>query len=222
MSVGGSNLRRLGRYWSLGACWVRPCTMTTHRTPRRAPVTSRHSRTTGRAESGSFLAIPHAVLNSPNYLALSAHAVKLLFDMAAGFKGGNNGDLCAAWSLMKERGWKSRDTLDKARHQLLYYGLIELTRQGGLHQASLYAMTWWAIDECKGKLDIAPTRVASGLWKVTKPPFVPKRKGTAGTTPNTPGVSVKPGPRVNHRPVSPPAVSLDTPTVSIRAFSRPA
>lgn len=121
----------------------------------------------GRRESGSFLMVPHAVLHSPNYIALSAHAVKLLFDMAQGYTGKNNGDLCAAWKLMKARGWRSKDTLNKALKELVRFGMLELTRQGGMHKASLYGITWKPIDECGGKLDLTtgPSRVASSLWR---------------------------------------------------------
>jgi hypothetical protein len=131
---------------------------------------SRRARAKGRSESGSFLALPHQVLNSPNYLALSAHGCKLLVDVAAQYKGNNNGDLCAAWTLMQKRGWKSRDTLHKASDEIRYYGLLELTRQGGLNSPNLYALTWQPIDACNGKLDVPSTRVASGLWKKPKPP----------------------------------------------------
>ena len=149
----------------------------------------------GRADSGGYLMLPHAVLASPNYRTLSAHAVKLLCDLGSQFKGGNNGDLCATWSLMHARGWKSRDTLGKALAELLHYGMIQQTRQGGLHQCSLYALTWHMIDECKGKLDCAPTRVPSGKWRqpqVAMPK--PQRKNRA---PSTAGVSIRHGPRVN-------------------------
>jgi hypothetical protein len=47
----------------------------------------------------------------------------------------------------------------------LAHGFIEQTRQGGKNQCSLYAVTWLAIDECNGKLDVNPTRAASNLWK---------------------------------------------------------
>lgn len=132
----------------------------------------RRERAKGRRQSGSFLALPHAILNCPNYLVLSAQARMLLFDVAVQFKGGNNGDLCAAWKLMRARGWRSRDTLGKALAELRQYGLIEMTRQGGLHKTSLYALTWLPIDECNGKLDVPPTHVASGLWRVPKEPSV--------------------------------------------------
>lgn len=119
----------------------------------------------GRRESGSFVAIPHDCLNHPNFTALSPKAVKLLFDMAAQYRGNNNGDLCVTWSLMKKRGWGSEDTLNKARKELLHYGWIALCRQGGRNQASLYCLTWKSIDECKGKLDVQPTVTALGYWK---------------------------------------------------------
>jgi hypothetical protein len=125
----------------------------------------KRTRAKGRLESGGFLALPHAVIASPAYLGLSAHAIKLLIDIGAQFRGSNNGDLCASWSVMRLRGWRSRDTLHRALQELLRVKLIELTRQGGLHRPSLFAVTWRAIDECSGKLDVPPTRVASGLWR---------------------------------------------------------
>lgn len=125
----------------------------------------RRRRQTGRSESGSFLAVPHAVLASDAYRTLGAHATKLLFDLGSQYRGANNGDLSAAWRIMVARGWRSRDTLAKALRELLDHGLIELTRQGGLRRCSLYALTWRAIDECGGKLDVSPTSVASGAWK---------------------------------------------------------
>jgi len=116
------------------------------------------------------------MLQSPQWAALSAHALKLLLDLAAQHDGKNNGDLCAAWRLMAARGWRSRDTLGKALAELEESGWIVRTRQGGRHRASLYAITWRAIDDCGGKLDLAqPGPVALNLWKlktvsVARPP----------------------------------------------------
>ena len=152
-------------------------------------------KTTGRAESGGYFAQPHMVMTSPNYLALSAHAVKLLNDLGLQYRGANNGDLCAAWKIMQPRGWRSRDTLGRALAELLHFGMIEKTRQGGLNHCSLYALTWLAIDECRNKLDVPATRVASGLWKTPQPPM-PKRK-RKNATPNTTGVSDRHGRRVS-------------------------
>lgn len=121
-------------------------------------------KTLGRKDSGTFLKIPTVVIDSPNFRALSAKAKALILDMGAGYNGHNNGDIAAPYSWMKERGWRSKDTLHRALSELRWRGMIEQTRQGGLVGASLYAFTWLAIDQCKGKLDVSPTRVASGKW----------------------------------------------------------
>jgi hypothetical protein len=152
-------------------------------------------RIIGRAESGGYFKQPHALMESPNYRALSPHARMLLNDLGLQFRGANNGDLSAAWKIMQPRGWRSRDTLCRALAELLHYGLIEKTRQGGLNHCSLYALTWQAIDECGGKLDVSATRVASGLWKNPQP-RMPKHQ-RKNTTPNTTGVPDRHGRRVS-------------------------
>jgi len=122
-------------------------------------------RAKGRRESGSFIAMPHAILESQTYAKLGAPAVKLMLDLYGQYKGSNNGDFAMAWSMMQKRGWRSKDTLYRARNELLENGFIVQTRQGGKHQCSLYAVTWQPIDDCMGKLEHPPTRVALGYWK---------------------------------------------------------
>ena len=117
------------------------------------------------ARAETFLALPQAVVDSSQFIAMSAPAVKLLIDLFAQFRGANNGDLCATWSLMKPRGWRSKGTLHAALQELLNAGFLLCTRQGGRNRASLYALTFMAIDECGGKLDVAATRVSPGTWK---------------------------------------------------------
>ncbi|BEH13262.1 helix-turn-helix domain-containing protein [Marinobacter shengliensis] len=124
----------------------------------------RRARLTGRKGNAPFLSIPHSVLSSDSYNGLDGWSVKLLVDIAGQFKGHNNGDLSAAWSLMQARGWRSKGTLHKALKALLEAGLIEQTRQGGKNRCSLYAVTWRPIDECKGKLDVKPTQAPSALY----------------------------------------------------------
>lgn len=152
--------------------------------------TERRRRATGRRESGSFLAVPHAILESDAYRTLGAHAVKLLFDLASQFRGSNNGDLAAAWRIMQLRNWRSRETLSRALHELQAHGLIEKTRQGGLNCCSLYSLTWQAIDACDGKLDAAPTHVASGRWRTWS-------AQAAEQNASTPSVSARHAQRVN-------------------------
>ena len=124
-------------------------------------------RVKGRATSKTYLGLPHALLRHPNYARLSAYAVKLIVDLGMQYNGFNNGDLCMAWSVMQPLGWRSKTTLYKAKDELLEIEFIELTRQGGKHVCSLYALTWQSIDECKGKLEVLPTKVASGAWNKT-------------------------------------------------------
>lgn len=119
----------------------------------------------GRAQGGWFFRLPVEVLDSPGYCGLSFKARALLLDMGAQFRGHNNGDFAAPWSWMKQRGWKSKDTMRRALLELLAAGFIELTRQGGLHCPSLYAVTWLPIDECGGKLDVKASAVPSHLWR---------------------------------------------------------
>ena len=131
-------------------------------------MTSRNERrrlVKGRQTTGSFLRLPHHVLQHETFKTLTKRATKLLIDIAAQYRGNNNGDLSATLSLMRDRGWNSSDQLDKAKKELIKRDVIQLTRQGGRNKCSLYALTWFPIDECKGKLDIASTTIAPVNWR---------------------------------------------------------
>jgi hypothetical protein len=125
----------------------------------------RRDRVTGRREAGSFIALPKVVLDSDNFIRLSPRAVKLLIDLYCVYNGNNNGDFCAAWSLMKSRGWRSESTLRESLIELQHYRLIMLTRQGSKRRPSLYGVTFQAIDACDGKLDISSTAAPPGDWR---------------------------------------------------------
>ena len=102
-----------------------------------------------------FVGVPTVVTDHPDFINLSAIAVKLLLNLARQFNGYNNGDLCATLSLLKPRGWNSNSQLTKAKKELLAANLITQTRQGGLHMGpNLYALTWQPIMDPKGKLDV--------------------------------------------------------------------
>jgi hypothetical protein len=118
---------------------------------------------------GTFLPIPTRVLESVALANLSAYANKLLLDLCSQFKYGHNGDLSAAWTLMRKRGWKSKDTLNKALKELCASGLIVLTRQGGMHLCSLYALGWLAIDDCGGKISLRATARPLNDWMNFEP-----------------------------------------------------
>ncbi len=122
-----------------------------------------------RREHGGFAPLPHCLLDSQVFINLSHHAVKLLNDLLTQFRGFNNGDLCLAWSIMKKRGWKSRDTLNKARKELLDVEIIVISRYGDRKRPHLYALTFFAIDECNGKLDIKETQRPPSTWRLHEP-----------------------------------------------------
>lgn len=133
----------------------------------------KRARATGRTETRSFAGVPRAVLSTNKYRSLSGWARALLLEIAEQYTGRNNGDLTASWSVMKAKGWRSPGTLEKARKDLLSVGFISLTRQGGRNRCSLYAVTWYAIDECidkrtrVSKLDVKSTSVPAGTWRDT-------------------------------------------------------
>lgn len=102
-----------------------------------------------------------------NFRARSVHAKALLFELLSQYNGRNNGDLCCAWGLVKDRGLGSRRTVQAAEKELERSGWSYRTRQGGRNQANLYALTFIDIDECNGKLD-SHVRVGERLsyWKL--------------------------------------------------------
>jgi hypothetical protein len=129
----------------------------------------KHQKAAEKRESGSYVAVTSYFLRSQTVCGLSAAACKLLLDFLSQYRGNNNGDLCAAWKLMKVRGWKSRDTLAKAVRELLAKEIIEKSQQGGKHKPTLYALTMYNVDECNGKIEIAATHHPKSSWKKNEP-----------------------------------------------------
>jgi hypothetical protein len=135
-------------------------------------MADKRQQSKGRRTSHTFAAMPHNIFRADykNKIVapaseLSHMAAHLLVNLFAQFDGKNNGDLSAAPKIMELYGWSSRSSVHKALTELLALGFIEQTRQGGRNQCSLYAVTWLAINECGGKLDVKSTSVASNLWK---------------------------------------------------------
>lgn len=186
----------------------------------------RRAEAVARREPGYFIPLPCVVLRSEAFARVSAHAVKLLMDLLSQLKTQEqNGDMTAAWTTMVRRGWKSRDTLNKARKELESTGFIELTRQGGRHKCSLYAVTFFAIGYCDGKLDVSRTSSPRGDWHrgrtllapPTAPPLIVRARTTRKS--DTPTVSKEcstgsiGGPPRSKRP------AFDTATVPVRPDS---
>ena len=107
------------------------------------------------------------MLKSEQWAQLSPFGKALMLDLAVQYNGSNNGDLCAAWSLMRKRGWKSPATLSRALRELKERGWAEVCRQGGRNRPSLYSLTIWGINDCGGKLDVSPNPVPAHRWKIS-------------------------------------------------------
>lgn len=125
-----------------------------------------YAKAKGRSEGKRFFAIPHYVSGCANFIALSGVAQKLLIDLGRQYFGSNNGDLCAAFSVLRrERGWKSKETLNDALAELQHYGMIVLTQYGGLNRKpNLYALTWLKVDKAQKNTEIVVGSVP-GNWR---------------------------------------------------------
>lgn len=127
-------------------------------------------RAKGKRGVSHFTSIPHAVMRDPSYRKLKGNAAKLLLELAFQFRGFNNGNLTTAFGVLKDRGWNSRATIDRAKKELLAADLIRETRAGRFEnpggRCALYALTWQPIHECPGKnLEVGPTAVAPRSFK---------------------------------------------------------
>lgn len=116
------------------------------------------------AVSGTYTAIPHAVLDSAAFVHAGHTARSLLFDLFRQHNGRNNGHLHLSGPWLKRRGWTSTDTYMRAKKELEKRGLIVLTRQGGLNFGPChYALTWLPISNFVG-LDITARDYHPGAW----------------------------------------------------------
>jgi hypothetical protein len=126
-------------------------------------------------DGSHFLRLPHVVIDSPGYRLAEHSSRSLLVDVASqlrrpGSDGGlPNGALLATRDRMAAFGWKSQGVLHRAIADLVSCGLLIETRKGHKNSASLYAVSWMAldIDGSKHVLDIdsrAWARVHRGAY----------------------------------------------------------
>ena len=102
-------------------------------------------------DGGGFIALPWSVLDCPAYARLSHTAKALLLEVARQYARDNNGRLLISRAYMAKRGWKSADTITKAKRQLLNNGFIYETVMGHRpNKASWYAVTWRGLDKIPG------------------------------------------------------------------------
>jgi len=122
--------------------------------------------------AGTFIALPRVVTESPGYRQASHTARSLLIDIAMQYRGDNNGKLTACAKYLKPLGWKSNDTIVRARRELLECGLLFEARKGARpNRAAWYALTWHAIDQQTG-LDINPKLYRTGDYMRPEKPKV--------------------------------------------------
>ncbi len=119
----------------------------------------------GRAISGGFIALPHALYDHPAFRELSGTSLKVMLGLARQYRGKNNGDLSASHTQAVRWGVASKTSLTKALKQLLALGLIIRTREGIFinpgGRCALFALAWLPIDDCPGKeLEVRPTTTA--------------------------------------------------------------
>jgi hypothetical protein len=131
---------------------------------------TRKSKPHAKHGGGSYVALSRFALQSQSFAKLSPHAVKLLLDFMAGYSGFSNGDLSMPWSHAVTRGWRSRDTLNRALKELLDGGWIIKTRQGGRRNRTccLYAITLFSIDDCRHKTGVS--KFDAGITPTERPP----------------------------------------------------
>ncbi len=93
-----------------------------------------------------FVGVNMSLLNSPAYIALDRCAQALFFDLRVKYNGYNNGNINAALSELRHRGWNAEPTLAKALRQLQATGFIAKTRntigvENGSKVCNLYRFT---------------------------------------------------------------------------------
>ena len=118
----------------------------------------------GKRVARPYKQLPNEVIQSEQFKKLSGNAMKVLMHLLAQYRGSNNGDLSAPKSAAADYGL-SVNTWEKAKRELLQARCIEISRVGETRKCHLYALTFFAIDECGSKLDISATHTYSDDWK---------------------------------------------------------
>lgn len=110
-----------------------------------------HRRGSSGRDSGGFIALPWSVLDCAAYARLSHVARSLLLEIARQFVRDNNGRLLCSRAYLQKRGWRSNDTISRAKQELLDGGFIYETVRGHRpNKASWYAVTWQTLDKIHG------------------------------------------------------------------------
>jgi hypothetical protein len=101
----------------------------------------RHNKT-GRSKTGRFVLLPHYMLGSPAWRALSPVARAMLVEVLALYNGSNNGRIALSARVGGERVCCSKDTAARALAELQRAGFLELSIQGAFHRKTPHASEW--------------------------------------------------------------------------------
>lgn len=124
------------------------------------------ARLRGRRSEHTFLRLPHYLIHSPEWRALSGNAIKFLVALASEYNGRNNGDLSLTRRQALERGWRSGGTRDRASQEVVNAGFVIVTRSGNAFGlCTLYAITWEPVDDVGKGTTIPASRMPSRLWE---------------------------------------------------------
>lgn len=131
---------------------------------------AKKSRVDESREPGGYCALPWSVIDSKAYQSLSYPATALLIELARQYVRDNNGRLLLSLRYMSERGWRSKDVIDRARRELLDAKLIYQTAQGHRpNKASWYALTWYTLDKIPGYDAGAVEGFRRGMYNTFQP-----------------------------------------------------
>lgn len=89
-----------------------------------------------RDPNGRHIRVYATLLDSPAWRCLRSSAKALFVDLRASVNGSNNGNISAALSQLKHKGWSSSKTLSAALYELRALGFLAVTRGGGLKQGT--------------------------------------------------------------------------------------
>lgn len=155
-------------------------------------IVAKRSKKAPESVSGSFSAVPHAVLDSNAFQGAGHPARSLLYELIRQLSGRNNGHLQLASPWLKKRGWNSADVVQRAKAELMARQLAIKTRLGGLNAGpDLWAVTWLPISDYSGLTEVSAMTYHPGAWHFLNPP-VPFRK-RAGRSVSRRGAVPSPG-----------------------------
>lgn len=152
----------------------------------------------GRSTTERFLALPYHLLNSPAWLSLSAVTRCVFIELAARYKGNNNGYLALSVRDAAERVGCSKDSAARALADLIARGFIECCARGHFDRksphASEYRLTLYSCDRTGARASKAFMSWRDEPAKSVAGPMA----GTAGRM----GGTVTPITQENYRPRS--------------------